>query len=54
MEVGRVLKTHRSPFESLRANDKDSVIVAHFPFVLSESKHSQAFFNNLLTLAKLL
>ena len=57
----RVLKNHRSPFESLRANGKDSVIVEHFPFVLSpstllrtgQSKHSQAFFNDLLKLIKI-
>ena len=44
----KVLKKHRLPFESLRANGKHSEIVEHFPFVLSESKHSEAFFNNLL------
>jgi len=32
----------RSPFDTLRANGLGLAIIAHFPFVLSLSKHEQA------------
>jgi hypothetical protein len=38
-----LLKNHRSPFESLRANGAELEIAQPFTFVLSQSKHSDLF-----------
>jgi hypothetical protein len=43
-----LLKTHRSPFESLGANGAGLEMIEHFPFVRGSSKHSEASFSNLL------
>src|SRR5439155_17074813 len=44
----RVLKNPRSPFDKLRANGGRLEVVGDFPFVLSLSKHENAFFSSLL------
>ena len=66
LNSSRLLKTHGSPFESLRAcpefiegaNGDELEMIEHFPFMLSPStllrtclsKHSEPFFSNLLVL----
>jgi len=38
-----LMKTHRSPFENLRANGAPRKMLEYFPLVLSWSKHSERF-----------
>ena len=49
--ASRLLKKNRSPFESLRMNGPQLEMIGRFPFVLSLSKHSDAFFSYLLATA---
>jgi hypothetical protein len=41
-------KTHRSPFDGLRANGRCLEIIQYSPFMLSLSKHKNQFFRSLL------
>jgi len=47
------LKNRLSPFESLRANGEKFGIVDIFPFMLSLSKYSEGFSNDLLIIGTL-
>ena len=42
------MKTHRSPFENLRANGATLKMIEYFPFVLRLVEAFRTFFSNLL------